>query len=744
MKTITLNGEWKLSGKPQESEDKPLVLKAEVPGCVQLDLSRAGYLPEDLFLGENIKEAERFEEWEWRYERTFTAPEERENVFIVFEGVDCVAEYYINGEKIGESENMLVEHEFEIGRYLKDGENTVAVNIKSPVVSAHYKEFDIHTAVSWNLKPIETALRRAPHSYGWDIMPRAVTSGLWRGVKIEVRDKVYFSQLFFRTLLNRCDIMYELNCTWNDLKNVELVFKGECGEDSTFEYRRKVNGEKISRCLIPINNPKLWWPYGYGEPNIYDVTAQIYKDGVLIHEEKTHFGLRTVKLDKTDTTDGTNGRFRFIVNGVEIMCKGSNWVPMDAFHSRDAGRYDNALELVKDIGCNILRCWGGNVYEDDEFFNFCDRNGVMVWQDFAMGCRLYPESESFKKQLYLEAEKVIRKLRNHPSIILWSGDNEIDTLIAPYYDPNENSLTREVLPAAVRRNDIGRPYLASSPYISREAYANSPNGLTFPKAIPEDHLWGPRDYYKSDFYKQNKSHFVSETGYFGCPSLESLKKYLTPEKVWPYKNNSEWILHSSDQTGNDNRVMQMEKQVKQLFGEVPENPKDFVIASQISQAEAKKYFIERIRVGRPQKTGIIWWNLLDGWPQMSDAVVDYYYDKKIAYGYIKRSQAPFTIAAGEISDWTLPIYACNDTLVEKQGTFTVKDAETEKILVEKQFKVGTNKTEMLARIPVFYSDHKILIIEWEANGEKGFNHYLCGYPPFNLKKYVDLMRKYGL
>ena len=196
--------------------------------------------------------------------------------------------------------------------------------------------------------------------------------------------------------------------------------------------------------------------------------------------------------------------------------------------------------------------------------------------------------------------------------------------------------------------------------------------------------------------------------------------------------------------GNDGRIMQMEKQVKQFFGEVPENPEDFVIASQISQAEAKKYFIERIRVGRPQKTGIIWWNLLDGWPQMSDAVVDYYYDKKIAYGYIKRSQAPFTIAAGEISDWNLPIYACNDTLVEKQGTFTVKDAETEKVIIEKQFNVGTNRTAMLTRIPVCYSDHKILIIEWEVNGEKGFNHYLCGYPPFDLKKYVDLMKKYGL
>lgn len=291
----------------------------------------------------------------------------------------------------------------------------------------------------------------------------------------------------------------------------------------------------------------------------------------------------------------------------------------------------------------------------------------------------------------------------------------------------------------MRLNDIGRPYLASSPYISSEAYKKRGSAITY----PENHLWGPRDYFKSDYYKNSKAHFVSETGYFGCPSLESLKKFITAEKLWPY-HNSEWILHSSDQSGNDSRIMQMEKQVKQLFGEIPQNPEDFIIASQISQAEAKKYFIERVRVGRPNKTGVIWWNLLDGWPQMSDAVVDYYYDKKIAYGYIKRSQAPFVIAADEISDWTLPIYACNDTLEEKSGIFTVKDAETDEILFESGFEVGANQTKLLTRMPIYYSDHKFLIFEWDINGEKGINHYLCGYPPFSLEKYKLLMKKYGL
>ncbi|MBR3893696.1 MAG: hypothetical protein IKJ35_00965 [Clostridia bacterium] len=476
------------------------------------------------------------------------------------------------------------------------------------------------------------------------------------------------------------------------------------------------------------------------EPNVYDVTVQIFRDGELIHEKKDSFGLRSIVLERTETTDGESGQFHFLINGVEILCKGSNWVPLDAFHSRDAERYDRALALVKDIGCNILRCWGGNVYEDHKFFDFCDRNGIMVWQDFAMACRIYPETERFKRLLTEEATAVIRKLRNHPSLILWSGDNENDLNYREFDDPGKNVLTREVLPPAVHLNDPGRPYLAGSPYFSSELYQNHKSY----DYAPEFHLWGARDYFKSDFYKHSRAHFVSEIGYHGCPSLDSIRRFITPERVWPYQNNPEWILHSSDQNGKDSRVMLMEKQVIQLFGKLPETPEDYVLASQISQAEAKKYFIERIRVGRPQKTGIIWWNLLDGWPQMSDAVVDYYFTKKVAYGYIKRAQAPFAIIAGEIKDWKLPIYACNDTLTPRTGRFTVRDAESDEILWDADFAAAVNATTLIAKLPVFYSEHKLLIFEWSVGEERGINHYLCGYPPFDLETYRRLMEKYHL
>lgn len=741
MKTISLNGIWSLSGKAAEGFESRAVIKniaAEVPGCVQLDLSRAGILPSDLFFGENITKTEEFENWEWYYSRRFTAPSERDGLYIVFEGVDCVAEYFLNGVKFGESENALISHEFEIGSYLRDGENELTVHIFSPVVEANGIELDANSFCNWMGSGADTVLRRAPHSYGWDIMPRAVTSGLWREVRLELRDEVRFSQIYCRTSEHSCEVLYELSAPYVALCDLEVEFEGGCKDSSFYARKRIKNSAKDGRLTLDVKAPKRWMPKGYGEPCVYDGEARIYVGGRMAHSESFSFGLRTVRLERTDVTDGESGCFRFLINGVEVMCKGSNWVPMDAFHSRDAERYAAALEIVNDLGCNILRCWGGNVYEDHAFFDFCDRNGIMVWQDFAMACRAYPQNERYERLIKAEARAVVRKLRNHPSIILWSGDNEIDQMYASFgIDPAINRITREWLPSVIRVNDLDRPYLPSSPYVSPAAYENYS-----PEKFPEEHRWGPRDYYKSDYYRNCKAHFISETGYHGCPSVESIKKFISPDRVWPYHDNPEWILHSSDQNGNDSRVMLMQKQVLQLFGELPESMEDYVLASQISQAEAKKYFIERMRVGRPRKTGIIWWNAIDGWPQMSDAIVDYYYNKKLAYHYVKASQKPFIIAADEISNWRLPIVACNDTLREISGQVLIRDAESGDVVFESNFTSPANTSVRIGSVKVFYSEQRFFVIEWEADGEKGRNHYVCGYPAISFKRYKKFLKNY--
>lgn len=740
MQSISLNGIWKISGNPQNIEDaESLVISGRVPGCVQLDLSEQGYLPRDIYMGKNILSAEKYEDYEWTYERCFQIEKAEKNTFIVFEGVDCIAEYFINGEKIGESDNMFISHEFKIDDYIREGENTVSVHIKSATLAALDEEYDVKV-MSSNVNLESRFIRKPPHSYGWDIMPRMVTAGLWREVRIEARDSIYFSQKYIYTRDDECFFFYSLCTDITDFKNVDIKICGNCGEKSSFEKIFKCK-RKFGHFSFTPDNPQKWFPYGYGEANLYDCNIEIYYLGKLVHREPFSFGIRDVILDRTDAENGKDGKFRFLINGVEVMCKGSNWVPMDAFHCRDAERYEAALALAKDIGCNILRCWGGNVYEDHEFFDFCDRNGIMVWQDFAMACYCYPETESFKEKLAREVISVIRKLRNHPSIILWAGDNEVDAGTR-LFNPNDNSLTRELIPKCVELNDISRPYLPSSPYISEKAYAAGIRSQAYGSALPEDHLWGPRDYYKSEFYKNNRASFVSETGYHGCPALDSIKKFITSEKVWPYADNDEWILHSTDWNGLDKRVMLMEKQVRVLFGEVPTEPKEYILASQISQAEAKKYFIERMRVGRPQKTGIIWWNLLDGWPQMSDAVVDYYYTKKLAYHYIKISQAPFTIAADEPDSGLLRLYACNDTLCEKNGTLTVKTAFSSEIIHSCGFSAAENASTHIATLKTDDLKEKILVFEWNIEDEEGRNHYLCAEPPIDLDMYRQFIEKF--
>lgn len=755
MKKYSLNGSWNLYYYHQKEKTvnspEELILKgidcisAEVPGNVELDLINAGILPKEIFKGNNPHLLQKYEKYDWWYETEFDTPEADGNkVSINFGGVDCYADYWLNGKKIASSENMLIPTDVDVTDHLNaGGKNKLYVHIRSALYEAAKLDYPSYPLLNtWDNNNYDGILtRKPPHAYGWDIMPRVVTSGLWKDVDVVVHENYDIKQLYiFANYISEksatINVAYELDT--DDYEDIVMDVKGKCGDSEfTFNAPERFNGFKAFKRSFKIENPKLWWPYGYGEANLYDVTVTFSKHGKVVAEKTVKLGIRSVELKKTDTTDGKHGNFEFYINGTPIMCKGSNWVPLDAFHSQDYKRLDKAMELVGDIGCNILRCWGGNVYESEEFYNYCDKMGVMIWQDFSMACHGYPQDEWFQKLLKEEAVTVIKERRQHPCIILWSGDNECDgSIYCEGNDPNDNILTREVLRRAVAENDIGRPYLPSSPFISEEVIKSGDL-----RTMPEDHLWGSRDYYKSPFYAAPKCHFVSETGYHGCPSLESVKKFIDEDHLWPLYNNPQWNLHSTDTAGRDHRVMLMEKQVRQLFGEMPESIEDFIFASQISQAEAKKFFVENIRTHRDTKKGVIWWNLLDGWPQMSDAVVDYYFDKKIAYDYIKRSQQPFALMCTELYDWVSKLIASNDTREDKNGTYKLTDIAKNKVISEGTFvcKAGTN--EELCEIPLFYSEQGMLLIEWEIDGKRYVNHYLYGFPGFDLASYKEWYSK---
>ena len=307
-------------------------------------------------------------------------------------------------------------------------------------------------------------------------------------------------------------------------------------------------------------------------------------------------------------------------------------------------------------------------------------------------------------------------------------------------DPNSNYLTREALKTVVENEDPARPYLPSSPYITPEAYATK-NPLAH---MPEDHLWGARDTFKAEFYHNKTVHFISETGYHGCPSKSSLEKFLSPGRIFPYQDNEEWILHSADAFGKNGayayRVHLMANQIKEYFGICPENLEDFILASQINQAEAKKHFIETTRLSKWRRTGIIWWNMIDGWPQFSDAVVDYYFNKKLAYYYIKRVQSPVCIMITEPESWHCEAKVSNDTQTGYAGSYRIWDGETGETISGGHFVSPANENAHIANIQASQGEKRLILIEWEIEGKKSFNHYVLGHAPMELERYKNWLK----
>ncbi len=771
MDALLLNGRWELYhfeedvysvNHPDGLASIPVhSIPAQVPGNVELDLVAAGELS-DPFLGTHIRDLRELEYHEWWYRRQFSLPARANPAEwdLVCEGIDTLATIWINGIEVGKTENSLIAHRMKVTQALRWGAaNTIAVRIRSALNAARNEAYDA-SQMSWEHRAEGLYLRKPAHCWGWDIMPRAVSAGIWRSMCLEAHPENAFESMYYWTAsINESGAVlgaaFQFRTDRSHLDGLSVRFSGKCGEHA-FTYDWPV--EFLSDfCAIPVKGARLWWPRGYGEPALYTITAQLISGGNVLAERTERVGLRKMEIDRTeragkvwsftgqdtsparvDRSPDADSHFLIKVNGQPIMVKGTNWVPLDAFHSRDVGRTQAAMELVKDLGCNMIRCWGGNVYESDAFFDLVDENGVMVWEDFAFACARYPQTEPFLRVVRDEAEAVVARLRNHASLAIWCGDNEIDiAYLGEGLSPETNRLTREVIPLVLNRLDPHRAYVPSSPY-TPPSVAKGPDAW---QATPEQHLWGPRGYYKSPFYTAHSAHFIGEIGYHGCPNVSSIKKFISQQALWPWQANDEWLAHSVNHWQfasrlERDRITLMVNQVVALFGETPESLDDLALASQITQAEAKKFFIESTRLRKWGTSGIIWWNLLDGWPQFSDAVVDYYFGKKLAYHYIKRSQSPVLLIVGELNGTGHhPLVISNDSLAEAQGPYRVVDADSQVVLSEGDFACPPNQNWQIDRLKGDPDGHKMLILEWTSTGKVNGSHYLMGKAPFLLKDY---------
>ena len=777
----SLNGSWELyyvknetfrAGKVNLSSAEAVRaggwehVEAAVPGNFELDLWRAGVIG-DPYWSTNIWQLEKYEYYHLVYIKEFDVDESFDGMSpeIVFEGIDCFAEIWLNGKKLAETDNALVPHEIE-ALSLRQGKNELIVHITPAQIAARKYPMAMNTRpMKYNAGQLY--VRKAPSQYGWDIMPRAVSAGIWRPVTLETRkpdriDDVFLYVNNYSVEKGTADlrVTYNLTLDGDEPSQYRLAISGVCGT-SVFSADTGRLWHNSGELTFRADGVRFWWPRNYGAPDLYDVTYTLYRNGQPADVRTVKAGVRDISLERTSTTDSVgSGEFVFRVNGKKIFVLGSNWVPVDAYHSRDRERLEWILPMLEDIGCNAVRCWGGNVYEDDYFYDWCDAHGIMVWQDFAMACAIYPQDKLFQRMLSLEVEKIVKRLRQHVCISLWAGDNECDY---SYYwasgvkkrDPNGNVLTRKVIPEQLAMHDLTRPYLPCSPYIDEYAFKSG-------KPTSEEHLWGPRDYFKGKFYGTSVCHFASETGYHGCPSPDSLRKFIKPEQLWHWTTDrsdpkapiqEDWLCHAAmmepDQNGPYSyRDRLMSNQVKTLFGREPQSLDDYAKASQISQAEAKKYFIERFRISKWRRTGIIWWNLIDGWPQISDAIVDWYGTKKLAYSYIKRSQNPVCMMFDEpeLGGTRLPLYAVNDSREDARLEYEVVDLTgSGEAVMKGECLVRSDESVRAADYRIPAGEKRFYLIRWRNadTGEEGVNHYMSNIIDIDYDEYLGYMKECG-
>jgi len=566
---------------------------ASVPGNFELDLMRENIIP-DLYYGTNTLLAQKLENLHLYYFTTFNLKKRDDtDCFLAFNGIDTVAEIFIDGKKFAFTENMLHPHTFNINNLL-DGKHDLMVHILPSAIYA--RQFEVPAmcfGLPYNHDSIN--LRKAPYMFGWDIMPRLVSGGLYKPVELVFLPKTRIENPFTATRSYSKGnaslyITFDVKTDADFMNDFTAKIQGSC-KDSYFEKSLKLFNAH-QKVVLSVKNPYLWWPKNYGEQNLYNMQITLYRNGVECDKVNYKMGIRTVYLRRSSTASD-EGDFCFIVNAKRIFCLGTNWVPTDAYPSRHDEYELRGLELANDLNCNMIRCWGGNTYPSTTFYDYCDEHGIMIWQDFAMGCGHYPDNERLCNLMKEEVKQVALKYRNHPSLVLYAGDNECDIMACPgtgtphepidttsWINPNLNKLTRDVVLRELRNHDATRPYLPSSPYIDDYAFLHG---------VPsESHIWGPRDYFKGDYYKNPPCHFASEIGYHGCPSPLSLEKFIPKDSLNDFGNttickNENWLTHATAMEFGDPeevfynyRIPLMVKQVERIFGDTAKNTEKFI------------------------------------------------------------------------------------------------------------------------------------------------------------------------
>ncbi|MCX8180862.1 MAG: hypothetical protein N3E41_05770 [Thermofilaceae archaeon] len=699
---LSLDGLWRFrwfefgrsEGQYLKDYDDSWWMEARVPDEVHCELLKRGFISDPLY-ADNCDRREWVERVDWWYRKRFFIPEEFKGgrVELVFEGLDTFASVWLNGARIAESEDMFLPLRVDVtGKLVYGGWNVIAVRLGAPWYETLRRSggFSEKTVV-WNGSYARVYARKAQYQYGWDWAAKLLTVGLWRSVYLISFDKAVVRDCFVWT--RRLDgdraeleVWVEVE-SFNDYEG-ELVFEA-CCYDSVVKASWPVNmlkGLNEFKFTLEAKGVRLWWPRGYGPQNLYDAKVRLLIDGSLVDERNFKFGVRTVEI-VTHSNVSPNGRsFFFKVNGVPVFLKGANWIPADLLISRvTRERYRELLELAVEGNHNALRVWGGGLVEYDDFYELCDELGVLLWHDFQFACGHYPEDESFLSLVEKELEATVKRLRNHPSIILWCGNNEDQALeLFSGYGVYRHRKDFEVAPRVVSRLDPSRPYRPSSPWGDEGpldySTGDAHNWLVWHGLAP------------IEAYLRDESRLLSEFGMQAAPHVNSLKRFLPPEKLWPV--NELWIYH----------YHVPDKMIPYLkdYGD-PRSLHDYVFLTQLVQAEALKTAVEHARRRKFACGGALYWSFNAPWPNMCWETVDYYGRPKMGFYAVKRSFAP-VIVSPVVDGENLEVYLVNDELRVVKGTVTLRvvDVSSDEVVKEERMSVSVppNSSIVVAKLLV--------------------------------------------
>lgn len=662
---------------------------ATVPGVVHTDLIDNAII-EDPFFRLNERAVQWIDKEDWIYETTVVGEDkvlESSNQFLVFKGLDTYADVYLNDSLILKADNMFREWEVDVKGILKKGDNKLRVYFHSPVKIDMPKWEKLPYQLKSNNDQSENGglldrkigifARKAGYHYGWDWGPRLVTSGIWRPVYLEAWNDVKIENVQL--------IQNNVNSSSAKLSSVVEVVSDENVSGAIVSV--KADGKVVSKKTVnlvkgmnkvsldyTIKNPKLWWTNGLGDPYLYDFTTTVTMNGGTQDSVDDRIGIRSLRVVADKDEAGTT--LYFELNGKPVFMKGANYIPSDNFLPRVTDeKYERTILDAKNANMNMLRVWGGGIYENDIFYDLCDEYGILVWQDFMFACALYPGDEAFVENVRQEAIDNVRRLRNHPCIALWCGNNEnqdawfgwgwkreyealgngyADKLWKDFYN-----LYFKVLPEVVEEYGSGTGYRGSSPISFSDDKSDGVNG--------DSHYWGVwHGNHPISRYNTERSRFFSEYGFQSFPEYESVKIYA-PEKRDHDINSEVMMSHQRGGSFANNRI-------KEYMLKSYNEPKDFehfLYVGMILQGDAIKTAMEAHRRDMPYCMGSLFWQHNDCWPVASWASRDYYGRWKAQHYFAKKAYDMILVSPVVLNE-KLTVHLVSDYLKAVNGKFLLK------------------------------------------------------------------------